>query len=325
MKLISIVTPCYNEEANVLEMSQKIKSVFKNLPGYKYEHIFIDNKSTDDTARILKTIATEDKRVKVILNVRNFGPGRSCGHAFLQARGDAVIGLACDFQDPPELIPEFISLWEKGYKVVFGQKNKSEENKLMFSVRRLYYGIIQLMAETKQLTNVTGFGLYDRSVVDYFRMMDDPDPYFRGAVTELGYEIGLINYVQPRRRAGKSSYNLVRYIGTAITGLVSTSKTPLRASIYLGFIMSLISLLIAVFYFVMKLIHWYSFDVGFAPILIGVFFFGSVQLACIGILGEYIGAILGRVSKRPLVVESERINFDINENNIREEPSCGED
>lgn len=324
MKKISVVTPCFNEEGNVYAMYRTVREVFEKLPMYEYEHIFIDNKSKDNTARIMKDIAAKDARVKVIINVRNFGPGRSGGYAVLQAMGDAVIGIACDFQDPPELIPRFLELWEKGYKVVLGQKNKSDESKAMFSIRKTYYRIIQVFSEIKQLENVTGFGLYDKCVVDQFRWINDPDPYFRGTVAELGYEVGLVKYIQPRRRSGVSTYNVFRYLDTAINGLVSTSKAPLRTAIYLGFTMSILSFIIAIAYLIVKFIYWNSFSLGLAPILIGIFFFGSVQMALIGILGEYIGAILLRVTKRPLVVE-ERINFGIQNDDSGKADASGTD
>ena len=310
LKTISIVTPCYNEEGNVYSMYISVKNVFKDLKQYSYEHIFIDNCSKDNTGKILQEIACEDKNVKVILNVRNFGPGRSGGYAILQTKGDAVIGLACDFQDPPELIPKFIQMWEEGYKVVFGQKSKSEENGLMFFVRKIYYKLIKSLSTTEQLENVTGFGLYDKSVIDMFRWIDEPNPYFRGTIAELGYEVGLLQYTQPKRKAGKSSYNLFSYIDTAINGMINSSKAPLRFATYAGFFMAFLSLSIAVIYFVLKLIHWNSFNFGIAPLIIGLFFLGSVQLAFIGIIGEYIGSILTRVTRRPLVVEKKRLNFD---------------
>lgn len=324
MKKISIVTPCYNEEGNVYNMFKSIQKVFEKIPEYEYEHIFIDNCSLDRTPEILREIAKEDNRVKVILNVRNFGPGRSGGYALLQATGDAVIGLACDFQEPPELIPDFIKKWEEGYKVVFGQKNESEESKIMFAIRTLYYKIIKKTSEAKQLENVTGFGLYDKEVIKMMRWIDDPNPYFRGTIAELGYEVGLIQYIQPKRRAGKSSYNIFSYIDTAINGMINSSQIPLRIASYFGVIMSGISFLVGLIYFVLKLIYWNSFHMGVAPLIIGLFFLGAVQIAFIGVLGEYIGAILMRVTRRPLVVEKERINFE-NSNIEREVMMKGAD
>ena len=312
MKYVSIVTPCFNEEGNVLALYEKIRQIFIGLPQYKYEHIFIDNCSTDRTADILADIANKDENIKVIFNVRNFGPGRSGGYALLQARGDAVIGLACDFQDPPELIPSFLKMWEDGFKVVFGQKIKSEENKIVFAIRKVYYRIINAISSIDQFTNVTGFGLYDKEVVGYLRWMNDPEPYFRAAIAELGYVVGLVQYTQPVRRTGKSSYNIFRYIDTAIIGILSTSKKPLRIATYFGFSMSAISLLLSLLYLILKLCNWNSFTLGLAPIIISIFFFSSVQLAFIGLIGEYIGSILTRVTRRPLVVERGSINMEGN-------------
>ena len=310
VKAISIVTHCYNEEGNAYSMYLSIKNIFKELPQYNYEHIFIDNCSTDKTAKILKEIAQEDKNVKVIVNVRNFGPARSGCHALFQASGDAIIALACDFQDPPDLIPQFIQKWEEGYKIVYGQKLTSEENRLMFFVRTIYYKLIKFFASVDQLEHVTGFGLYDKSVIEMFRWIDDPNPYLRATIAELGYEVCLIQYVQQKRQAGKSSYNLFRYIDTAINGMINSSRAPLRIATFTGFVMSFLSMIIAFIYLIMKLLYWNSFTLGIAPIIIGMFFLGSIQIAFIGIIGEYIGAILERVIRRPLIVEKERLNFD---------------
>ncbi len=310
MKTISILTPCYNEEGNIEQMHLAIKQVMQKYENYDYEHVFIDNCSLDKSPEILKCIAEEDPRVKVILNVRNFGPGRSGSYGFFQTKGDATICLACDFQDPPELIPEFIKVWESGYKVVWGQKTKSEESKLMFACRSIYYKLIKQLSGTKQYEHVTGFGLYDKQVVDLMRAADEPSPNFRNLIAEYGYEIGFVEYIQPARKFGKSSYNFFSYLDTALSALVNTSMVPLKMATYLGFIISGISFIIALFYLVMKLVYWNSFVMGTAPIVIGIFFIGAVQLFFIGILGEYIGEILKRVTKRPLVVEKERINFE---------------
>lgn len=318
LKFISIVTPCYNEEGNVYSMYLRIKNIFKELSQYKYEHIFIDNCSKDKTADILRGIAQEDNNVKVILNVRNFGPGRSGGYSLLQTSGDAAIAIACDFQDPPELISQFIRKWEDGYKVVFGQKLTSDESKMMFFIRTLYYKLIKSLASVEQLEHVTGFGLYDKSVIEMFRWIDDPNPYFRGTVADLGYEVALIQYNQPKRKVGKSSYNLFRYLDTAINGMMNCSRVPLRIATFTGFVMSLLSLIISFIYLLLKLLNWDSFNLGIAPLIIGMFFLGSIQIAFIGIIGEYIGAILERVIRRPLVVEKERLNFDeVNLDNLK--------
>lgn len=310
MKHISVMTPCYNEEGNIRNIYNAVKEQFDKMPQYTYEHIFIDNYSTDNSRKILRELATEDSNVKVILNARNYGPNRSGSYGMLQGTGDALICIVCDLQDPPEMIPTFLQKWEEGYKVVLGQKTKSKENPLMFQVRKLYYKIMEKLSETEHLTNVTGYGLFDKEVLDMIKWMDDPDPYIRGLVTQLGYKWCLVEYTQQERTSGKSSYNFNRYFDFAITGLTHVSKKPLRIVTLVGLIMSAISFAIAIIYLVFKLVHWYEFDMGTAPILIGVFLLGSVQLACLGVIGEYIGAILTKVTKRPMVVEEERINFD---------------
>ena len=310
MKHISVMTPCYNEEGNIRNIYNAVKEQFDKMPQYTYEHIFIDNYSTDNSRKILRELAAEDSNVKVILNARNFGPNRSGSYGMLQGTGDALICIVCDLQDPPEMIPSFLQKWEEGYKVVLGQKTKSKENPLMFQVRKLYYKIMEKLSETEHLTNVTGYGLFDKEVLDMIKWMDDPDPYIRGLVTQLGYKWCLVEYTQQERTSGKSSYNFNRYFDFAITGLTHVSKKPLRIVTLAGLIMSAISFAIAIIYLDFKLVHWYEFDMGTAPILIGVFLLGSVQLACLGVIGEYIGAILTKVTKRPMVVEEERINFD---------------
>lgn len=314
MKKISVMTPCYNEEGNVYNMYMAVKKIFKGLPGYRYEHIFADNCSQDNTESILRNIAAEDKNVKVILNARNFGPTRSGGNALLRATGDAVISMACDFQDPPDLIVEFLKEWENGYKIVLGQKTKSKENKIKRLARNLYYKIMKHLADSEHLENVTGFGLYDKEVIDTFRWMADPYPYYRGIICDLGYSRKLIQYTQQKRASGKSSYNFFRYLDEAITGLTNSSKAPLRIASMLGIIFSIIAFFMAVTYFIMKLIYWDRFSFGMAPILISIFFFSSLQLAFTGIIGEYIGVILTKVTKRPLVIEKEKLNFNEKKN-----------
>lgn len=310
MKKISLFTPCYNEEGNVYALYKKVTEVMKQLPQYTYEYIFIDNHSTDKTREILRKIAAEDKRVKVIFNVSNFGPSRSGSYGFYQTSGDVSICLACDFQDPPEMIPEFIKKWEEGYKVVWGKKIGSEESKFMYAIRCLYYKIIKVFAESKQYENVTGFGLYDREVMDLFRKANDPTPNFRNQVGEYGYEVGIVEYFQPKRRSGKSSYNFFRYYNDAIHSLVTTSRAPLRLATFVGIIVSIFSFIIALVYFLLKLFFWDSFKMGVAPMVCGFFFLGAVQLIFLGVIGEYIGEILARQMNRPLVIEEERINFE---------------
>lgn len=309
-KKISIVNPCYNEEGNVYAMYQAVKEVMVKLPQYDYEHLFIDNYSKDNTAKYLEDIASNDSRVKVILNQKNFGPARSGAYGLFQATGDVVIMIASDFQDPPELIPEFLEKIEKGYKIVLGQKHKTKTSKLVNAVRSIYYKIINLFSDNDEIEHITGFGAYTKEVIDWFKWIDDPEPFFRNTITDLGYKPYLLQYEQQRRRSGKTSYNFFKYLDAALISLIATSKAPLRISTYVGIFTGLISLLIALFYLIMKLIYWQNFDVGMAPLIIGLFFIGSVQLVCTGILGEYIGAILTRVKKRPLVIEEKRINFD---------------
>lgn len=310
MKHISVMTPCYNEEGNIRNIYAAVKAQFDKMPQYTYEHIFIDNYSIDNSRKILRELASEDSNVKVILNARNFGPNRSGSYGMLQGTGDALICIVCDLQDPPEMLPIFLQKWEEGYKVVMGQKTKSKENPIMFQIRKLYYKIMENLSETEHLTNVTGYGLYDKEVLDMIKWMDDPDPYIRGLVTQLGYKWCLVEYTQQERTSGKSSYNFSRYFDFAVTGMTHVSKKPLRIVTMAGLIMSAISFIIALMYLIVKLIHWYEFDMGMAPVLIGVFLLSSVQLACLGVIGEYIGAILTRVTKRPMVVEEERLNFD---------------
>lgn len=310
MKKISLFTPCYNEEENVYEMYRKVTEVMAGLTDYIYEYIFIDNCSTDNTPAILRKIAKEDKRVKVIFNIKNFGPSRSGSYGFFQTSGDVSICFACDFQDPPELIPEFIKIWEKGSKVVWGQKSGSEENKVMYLIRCLYYKIIKNMSNEKQYENVTGFGLYDKEVLDLMRHVGDPTPNFRNLVAEFGYEVEMIEYYQPKRERGKSSYNFFSYFNTAMNSLITTSRFPLRMATFCGMTFSVISFLVGLVYLILKLLYWDSFTIGMAPMVIGLFFLGAIQLLFIGIIGEYIGEILTRIMHRPMVIEKERINFD---------------
>lgn len=305
---ISIVTPCYNEEGNVEELYRQIRDVMTSLPDYDYEHIYIDNASQDDTVPILRRIAADDKRVKVIVNIRNFGHIRSPYHAFLQAKGEVVIVMVSDLQDPPQLIADFLQKWREGFKIVLGQKIESEESGLMFALRKTYYRIVSKLADVKLVQNVTGFGLYDREVVEQFRKLDDVYPYVRGLISELGYPVARIPYRQPNRRSGITKNNFYTLYDMAMLGFTSHSKVPLRLATMTGFIMSFVCLLVAVVYLLYKIFFWYQLTVGVAPIVIGLFLFASVQLFFIGVLGEYIGAIHTQVLHRPLVIEKERIN-----------------
>lgn len=310
IKLISIVTACYNEEENVQELSERIVKVMSSLDAYRYEHIFIDNASTDRTVEILKEIAAQDNRVKIIVNARNFGHIRSPYHALLQARGDAVISIVADLQDPPEMIVDFIRKWESGYKIVIGVKEKSEESALFFAVRKFYYNLIGKLSEISLIKNFTGFGLYDQKVIETLRQIDDPYPYFRGLICDIGFERAEIPYIQPVRRRGFTKNNFYSLYDMAMLGITNHSKVPLRLATMSGFAVAFFSLLLAFGYFLFKLFFWNSFTLGIAPLVIGLFFFGSVQLFFIGIIGEYIGSIYTQVLKRPLVVEKERVNFD---------------
>jgi glycosyltransferase involved in cell wall biosynthesis len=309
-KLISIVTPCYNESENVDELVRRIRAVMDGFPQYDYEHLLIDNASKDDTVEKIKRIAAEDQHIRLIANCRNFGHIRSPVHAIFQARGDAVISMASDLQDPPEMISEFLKQWEAGFKVVIGVKPKSRETPLMFLLRRSYYRLIGKMSDVPLIENFTGFGLYDREVIATIRSLDDPYPYFRGLIAELGYSRAEIPFEQPRRMRGVTKNNFYTLYDLAMLGITSHSKLPLRLATMSGFILSFISLLIAIGYGLAKLLFWNSFSLGMAPLVVGLFFFGSVQLFFIGLLGEYIGAIHTQVMKRPLVIEKERINFD---------------
>ena len=313
MKFISVVTPCYNEEGNVEELHAQIAAVFADLPDYDYEHIFIDNASKDSTPQLLREIAARDDRVKVIFNNRNFGHIRSPYHGLLQSYGDAVVMLASDLQDPPSLIPQFLKQWEAGFKVVVGQKNKSEESPLFFRLRSLYYRVVRGLAEVDLLEHVTGFGLYDREVISAFRRLGDAYPYVRGLISELGFPTARILYSQPLRKRGVTKNNFYTLFDMAMLGVTTHSKVPLRIATMMGFGMSLLSFVAGLGYLFYKLLYWNTFNAGVAPLVIGLFFISSVQLFFLGIVGEYIGFIHTQVLKRPLVVERERIGFDESE------------
>jgi glycosyltransferase involved in cell wall biosynthesis len=310
MKLVSIVAPCYNEAANVVELYERITSVLNNYKEVSYEIIFIDNASEDNTVDILKSIAEKDKNIKIIVNTRNFGHVRSPFYAILQAKGDAVIIMASDLQDPPELLGEFIKKWNEGYKIVVGIKEKSEENKILFYLRRFYYRLLNNVSELDLISNCTGFGLYDRKVVEIIRDMDERYPYFRGLIAEIGFDRYEISYTQNKRKRGLSKNNFYSLYDFAMLGFVNHSRLPLRLAAFLGFLSSVVSLFVGIFYFLYKLIYWQNFQVGMAPIVIGLFFFSSIQMFFLGVVGEYIGIIYLQTRKRPLVVEKERINFN---------------
>lgn len=308
-KTITIFTPCYNEEKNIDALYSRVCAVIDKIPNYNFEYVLIDNASTDNTVTRLKEIAEKDKRIKVISNVRNFGHIRSPYYGLLQCTGDAVIAMVADLQDPPEMFPKYIEEWEKGHALVLGIKSKSKENPIMYLIRKLFYFIIKKISHTDQLKNYTGFGLYDQKFLNVIRMIDDPYPYFRGMVMEYGWDIKTIEYTQEKRKKGKSSNNFFTLYDLAMLGFVNHSKLPLRLSAFIGFFSAIISFMVALGYFIYKLLYWDTFQAGTAPLVIGVFFFSSIQLFFIGIIGEYIGAIHTQVRKRPLVIEKERVNF----------------
>jgi glycosyltransferase involved in cell wall biosynthesis len=310
VKLISLALPCYNEEENIPLLYERLENITAQHSQYRFEFIFIDNCSQDGTTTLLKALASKDPRVKIIINTRNFGTIRSPHHALLQSRGDAAIWMATDLQDPPEMISVFIKKWEEGFKVVAAIKPVSQESKIMFQIRKWYYRFVTRISEAKLIPNFTGFGLYDKQVIDTLRTLDDPYPYFRGLISELGFKVAEVPFVQPRRMRGLTKNNFYTLYDMAMLGITSHSKVPLRIATICGFALSILSFGLSLVFLILKLLFWKYFSMGVAPILIGLFFFSSVQLFFIGMLGEYIMAIHTQVLKRPLVVEEERINFD---------------
>ena len=309
-KLISIVTPCFNEDENVVEVYLQVKKIIENqLSEYIYEHIFIDNASTDNTAELLKDIAKIDKNVKIIINSRNFGHIRSPVYGMMQAKGDIVISLVADLQDPPEMIIDFIKAYEEGYNIVLAIKSSSKENSLMFKVRKIYYNILKKISDTEIYENYTGFGLYDKKTIKALERMPDAYPFFRGMIAEIGYKVKKISYEQPLRNKGITKNNFYTLYDIGILGLINNSKVLLRLSIFIGCIVGVLSIIAGIFYLVIKLMYWDSLSLGVAPILIGGSLMFSMLLFFIGILGEYIGQIYTQTLNRPLVFEQERINF----------------
>jgi len=310
MKTISVVTPCFNEEGNVREVYERVRDLMLRLGKYRYEHIFIDNASRDTTFTVLSEIAAGDSNVKVIRNARNFGHVRSPMHALLQTRGDAVIVLMSDLQDPPEVLAQLLEQWEMGVPIVIAVKHQSRESAPMFLVRKLFYRLVnRLSDDIETYENFTGFGLYDRQVIDLVRQFGDPYPYFRGMIAEIGLPHTEVQYEQQRRKSGKSKNNFYTLYDLAMLGITKLSKVPLRLVTFSGFAGSLLSMLGGLAYFAYKLLFWHQFTLGIAPIAIGMFFLGSLQLLFMGIIGEYIGNIHTQVHNRPLVVERERLNF----------------
>ncbi|MBQ7384437.1 MAG: glycosyltransferase family 2 protein [Clostridia bacterium] len=311
MKKISIMVPCYNEEENVIPMSEALVAQLSQMPQYDYEILFIDNCSLDSTREKLRAICAENKKIKAIFNTRNFGQFNSPYHAICQTTGDCTITVCCDFQDPVEMIPKFVEEWENGYKVVCGVKTSSKENKLMYTLRSIYYRLIKKMSRAEQIEHFTGFGLYDKSFVDVLRKLDDPIPFIRGIVGELGPKFKTIEYEQPQRRAGKTSNNFYSLYDAAMLSFTSYTKIGPRLAVFGGAAMSGGSALAALVCLILKLINpYYFFTTGTAAIILTVLFVGGLQLFFLGLLGEYIMSINTRVMKRPLVIEDERINFD---------------
>ena len=310
MKKISIVVPCFNEEENVEALSQAIiKEFADNLPAYDYEIIFIDNDSRDHTRDILRVLTAGNPKIKAILNAKNFGQFNSPYYGLLQMTGDAGILLACDFQDPVEMIHQFVAGWEEGYKIVIGVKTKSDENPVVYFLRSCYYKLIKKFSNVEQIEQFTGFGLYDRDFVEVLKKLDDPTPFLRGVVAELGYRHKEIPYTQPKRRAGKTSNNWYRLYDGAMLSFTSYTKIGLRLATFAGFLGSFASFVIGVVYLIKKLTDWYGYQAGMAPLVVLVAFLGSLQLLFIGLIGEYILSINQRVMHRPLVVEEERIGI----------------
>jgi len=307
-KLISIVTPCFNEEENIEILCIKIKEIFFKL-NYSYEHIVIDNKSTDKTREILRSLAAEDKNLKLIFNNKNYGHIRSPYHAIMESNGDATILISADFQDPLELIPDLISKWENGSNVVMLKRKSSSENFIMKTIRNSFYRFISKISESKLTKNTTGSGIYDREVISNLKKIKDPYPYFRGLITELTDNIDTIEFHQPSRKFGKTKNNFFSLYDIAMLGIIKHSKFPIRAMIMFGFFFSLVCLLIAFTYFFLKIIFWSQFSLGLAPLIIGIFGIASFQILLLGILGEYVILILTHTRNLPLVVEEERINF----------------
>tara|TARA_B100000780_G_scaffold228684_1_gene168159 strand:- start:3052 stop:3978 length:927 start_codon:yes stop_codon:yes gene_type:complete len=305
---ISIVTPTFNEEENIQKLCLGIKVQMDQL-SIDYEHIVIDNSSTDKTIDILKEICSKDKKVKVIINTKNFGHIKSPFHGILQSTGDACILLASDFQDPLDLIPIYIKKWQNGSKIVLGKKITSEENSLIFSIRKFFYKFLNKISETKLTENTTGSGIFDKSIISQLKTINDPYPYLRGLLNELSEEIDIIEFNQPKRLAGVTKNNIFTLYDIGMLGIIKHSRAPLRFVTFLGFVLSFFSLITAFIYFIYKIIFWNSFEVGIAPLVIGIFGFASIQVLLLGIIGEYVGILLIHIRNLPLVIEKERINF----------------
>ncbi len=314
MKKLSIMIPCYNEEENVREICAAVINMLKkDLPEYDYEILFIDNCSQDKTREYLREMCRQNPKVKAILNAKNFGQFNSPVYGMCQTTGDCTISLCCDFQDPVELVPVFVKEWEKGYKIVSGIKTSSKENRIMRFLRTCYYKMIKKMSDVEQIEHFTGFGLYDKSFIDVLRNLEDPTPFIRGIVAELGYKRKDIPYTQAKRMAGKTHNNWATLYDAAMLSFTSYTKTGLRVATIIGFILSATSIVIALVYLGMKIAFWDRFVAGTVPILLAVCIFGSAQLFFLGLLGEYVISMNKRIMNRPLVIEEERLNFEESE------------
>ena len=310
MKKIGIMIPCYNEQENIVQICNAVvKEITEELPQYDYEILIMDNCSTDNTRPLIREICRQNPKIKAILNAKNFGQFNSPYYGMLHVDGDCVIPICADFQDPVEMIPQFVHEWENGYKIVIGIKKSSQENKLMYWLRGCYYKLIKKLSDVEQIEQFTGFGLYDKKFINVMRELNDPTPFLRGIVAELGFKRKEIPYEQPKRRAGKTSNNFYRLYDAAMLSITSYTKVGLRLATFIGMTVGCISLVVAIIYLILKLLFWDNFPAGMAPLLIVTCLLGSIQLFFIGLIGEYIMSINDRVKKRPLVVEDERLNF----------------
>jgi glycosyltransferase involved in cell wall biosynthesis len=308
-KIITIVAPTYNEEENILIFYERVKAAIKNIPEYNFEILFIDNASNDHTLDMLKRLADHDKQIKIIVNTRNFGHIRSPYWGIIQSRGDATIYLASDLQDPPELIKNFIAAWENGYKIAWGVKPVSKDHFFMHNLRRAYYSLLNNISDIPIVKNATGFGLYDKSVLDIIRQINDPYPFLRGMICELGFEIKEIPFIQERRKRGISKNNIYTLFDIGMLGVINHSNIPLRLASFFGIVTGGLSLALAIIFLIVKLLFWSKYPVGISPIIIGMFLMFGIVLISIGILGEYLSSVHNYLRNRPVVVEKERINF----------------
>lgn len=310
MKTITVVVPTYNEEANIQSIYDRVQEVFAaSLSDYGMQLLFIDNDSQDGTRALIRGLAEKDERVQAIFNATNFGFSKSCFHGLSQAEGDCAVLMFADMQDPPEVIPEMVRKWEEGYKIVLGIKSKSRENRLMYLIRSVYYGILEKISETEHIRQYDGFGLYDAAFVEQLRKLRDPMPYLRGLVAEIGYRHAEVEYTQELRKAGKSTFSLMKYYDVAMLGITSSSKIVMRMATFLGMGLGVVCMIVAIITFILKLCNWQYFNAGTAAIIVGIFFIGAVQLFFLGFLGEYILNINVRTMNHPIVLEEERINL----------------